>query len=197
MVVTQNTKRNVMQIYNLYKLLKEELKNGSNDLVTRPSGQTIRERIEKDIMKEEEGTIIALDFSKIGIIDYSCADEVVAKLISRLLGGEYGDKFIVLTGLNENQKENIEVALERKDLAAMAQMKDRNKILMGSLNNYLKETLDLVLKRGKITAKDLSEVMKLEANTSGTRLLNLYKKRLVKRTDEIREGGKVWVYVKI
>ncbi|MGQ3683408.1 MAG: STAS-like domain-containing protein [Candidatus Loosdrechtia sp.] len=186
-----------MQIYNLYKLLKEELKNGSNDLVTRPSGQTIRERIEKDIMKEEEGTIIALDFSKIGIIDYSCADEVVAKLISRLLGGEYGDKFIVLTGLNENQKENIEVALERKDLAAMAQMKDRNKILMGSLNNYLKETLDLVLKRGKITAKDLSEVMKLEANTSGTRLLNLYKKRLVKRTDEIREGGKVWVYVKI
>ncbi len=27
-----------MPNYNLYKLLKEELKNGSSDLVTRPSG---------------------------------------------------------------------------------------------------------------------------------------------------------------
>ena len=38
--------------YNLYSLLKEELKNGSNDLVTRPSGQVMRERIERDIKKE-------------------------------------------------------------------------------------------------------------------------------------------------
>jgi hypothetical protein len=38
-----------MQSYNLYKLLKEELKNGSRDLVTRQSGQAIRERIERDI----------------------------------------------------------------------------------------------------------------------------------------------------
>jgi predicted transcriptional regulator len=39
--------------------------------------------------------------------------------------------------------------------------------------------------------------MKLEMNTSGTRLLNLHKKRLVKRTEEIRNGGRVWVYEKI
>jgi len=186
-----------MQTYNLYKLLKEELKNGSNDLVTRPSGQIIRERIERDIAGEGDGVVIALDFSKIGIIDYSCADEIVAKLISRLLSGEYGDKYITLTGLNENQKENIEVALERKELAVMAQMKDERKILLGSLNNYLKETLNLILKKGKISAKDLSESMKLEANTSGTRLLNLHKKRLVKRVDEMVNGGKVWVYEKI
>lgn len=186
-----------MQTYNLYKLLKEELKNGSNDLVTRQSGQVIRERIEKDIPKEEDGTVIALDFSKIGIIDYSCADEIVAKLVSRLLGGEYGDKYITLVGLNENQKENIEVALERKELAVMAEMRDRKKILMGSLNTYLKETLNLILKRGKITARELSKLMKLEANTSGTRLLNLHKKRLVKRVEEIVNGGKVWMYEKI
>lgn len=186
-----------MHIYNLYKLLKEELKNGSNDLVTRTSGQVIRERIEKDIGKEEDGAVIALDFSKIGIIDYSCADEIVAKLISRLLSGEYGDKYITLTGLNDNQKENIEVALERKELAVMAEMRDGRKILLGSLNNYLKETLNLILKKGKISAKDLSESMKLEANTSGTRLLNLHKKRLVKRVDEMVNGGKVWVYEKI
>ncbi|MFN3533031.1 MAG: hypothetical protein ACK41Q_11040 [Candidatus Brocadia sp.] len=79
----------------------------------------------------------------------------------------------------------------------MVEMQDSKKILLGSLNTYLKETLHLILKKGKITARDLSEVMKLEPNTSGTRLLNLHKKRLVKRTEEVRAGGKVWVYERI
>ena len=201
-----------MTTYNLYKLLKEELKNGSSDLVTRQSGQAIRERIERDIAKEKDGEVIALDFSKIGIIDYSCADEIVAKLISRLVSGEYGDRYIVLKGLNENQKENIEVALERKDLAVMAEVRrqrtevrsqkteDRSqnievKILLGSLNNYLHETLDLILHKGKITAGELSEELNLPANTSGTRLLNLYKKKLVRRITESRAEGRVWVYL--
>jgi hypothetical protein len=186
-----------MITYNLYKVLKEELKNGSSDLVTRQSGQVIRNRIEKDIGKEKNGEVVALDFSKIGIIDYSCADEVIAKLISRLLSNEYGDRYIILTGLNENQKENIEVALERKELAVIANMRDGKQVLLGSLNNYLKETLNLILKRGKITAKELSEAKSLEANTSGTRLLNLHKKRLVKRMEEIKNGGRVWIYEKI
>lgn len=180
--------------FNLYKLLKEELQNGSADLVTRQSGQIIRNRIEKDIEKAKDGEIVALDFSKIGVIDYSCADEIVAKLVSRLLSGEYGDKYIILTGLNENQKENIEVALERKELAVMAQVGDGKGVLLGSLNKYLNETLNLILKKGTITAKELSEAMNLEANTSGTRLLNLHKKRLVKRIDEIRNSGRVWIY---
>lgn len=186
-----------MQTYNLYNILKEELRNGSKDLVTRQSGQVIRSRIERDIEKEKNGAVIALDLSSIGIIDYSCADEVVTKLISRLLSGEYGDKYIILTGLNENQKENIEVALERKELAVIAEMGNGKRILIGSLNNYLKETLNFIIKKDKITAGDLSEFLKLPANTSGTRLLNLYKKRLVKRTEEIRNGGRVWVYEKI
>ena len=186
-----------MITYDLYKLLKEELKNGSSDLVTRRSGQLIRERIERDIEKEEGRAVIALDFSNIGIIDYSCADEIVAKLISRLLSGEYKDKYIMLTGLNDNQKENIEVALERKDLAVIAETRDGERALLGNLNNYLKETLSFIEEKKRITAKDFSDVMKLEANTSGTRLLNLHKKRLVKRIDEIREGLRVWVYERL
>ncbi len=186
-----------MHKYDLYKILKEELKNGSSDLVTRQSGQVIRERIESDIAGEKGGSVVALDFSGIGIIDYSCADEIVAKLISRLLGGEYGDRYIVLAGLNENQKENIEVALERKGLAAVTRMKDGRDVLLGDLNNYLKETLHFISEKGKIAAGELSEKFKLPANTSGTRLLNLHKKRLVKRTDEMRNGGRVWVYERI
>lgn len=186
-----------MHKYDLHKLVKEVLNNGSSDLVTRPSGQIIRNRIETYIAKEEAGAVIALDFSEIGIIDYSCADEIVAKLISRLLGGEYGKKYFILTSLNENQEENIEVALERKGLAAIVQKRNGQKVLLGSLNNYLKETLDLIMKKGGLTAKELSQAMDLEANTSGTRLLNLHKKRLVKRIGETREEGRVWVYESI
>lgn len=186
-----------MITYSLNNILKKELKNGSNDLVTRPSGQIIRSHLEKAIEKERDGEVIALDFSNIGIIDYSCADEVIAKLISRLLSGEYGNKYIILLGINETHKENIEVALERKDLAVIAQMNNGEKILLGNLNNYLKETLNFILEKGKITASDLSESLKLPANTSGTRLLNLYKKRLVKRTEETRNSGRVWIYERL
>jgi len=183
-----------MAKYDLYKLLKDELGNGSKDLVTRQSGETIRRRIERDIEKEPDGAVISLDFSKIGVIDYSCADEIVAKLVSRLLSNEYGDKFLLLSGLNDNQKENIEVAVERKDLAVMAEMKDSSRSVLGNLNSYLKDTLDFIVKKKKATSKELSDAKKIEANTSGTRLLNLYKKRLVKRVEEVRSDGKIWVY---
>jgi hypothetical protein len=186
-----------MTKYDLYKILKEELKNGSSDLVTRPSGQVIRERVERDIEREEDGTVVALDFSNIGIVDYSCADEIVAKLVSRLLGNEYGDKYLILTGLNDNQKENIEVALERKDLPVMAEMRNGERVLIGNLNNYLKETLRIIEEKNKITARDLSEIEEIGANTSGTRLLNLHKKRLVIKRDEIRDSGRVNVYERI
>src|SRR5574341_101450 len=180
--------------YDLYKILKEALGNGSRDLVTRPSGQAVRQRLERELEKLAAGKVAVLDFSKIGVIDYSCADEIIAKLVSRLLGGEYGDKYLVLAGLNESQKENIEVALERKDLAIIAVMRDHTRVFLGSLNNYLRDTLDFVTARRRATAKDLSDARKLEANTSGTRLLNLYKKRLVKRVEEVRNDGKIWVY---
>ena len=180
--------------YELHKLLNEELGSSSKDLVTRPSGQAIRERIERDIEKEPEGAVVALDFSKIGVIDYSCADEIVTKLVSRLLAGEYRDRYLLLAGLNENQKENIEVAIERKDLAVTAEMRDGTRVVLGNLNNYLKDTLDFIVKKKRATSKELSEARKIEPNTSGTRLLNLYKKRLVKRIEETRSDGKVWAY---
>ncbi len=183
-----------MNKYDLYTLLKEELGNGSKDLVTRPSGQAVRERIERDIEKEQAGSVVALDFSNIGVIDYSCADEIVTKLVSRLLSNEYGDRYLILAGLNDNQKENIEVALERKDLAVLAETRQGARIVLGNLNNYLKDTLDLIVEKQKVTSKDLAEARKLEANTSGTRLLNLHKKRLARRVEEVRAEGRIWVY---
>lgn len=186
-----------MVIYDLKKLVRRELKVSSRDLATRGSGESALKLIEDNLMNEVDSTVIAVDFSGVGIIDYSSADEIGAKLISRLLGSEYGNRYIIFTGLNENQRENLDVALERKGLSAVAEMRDGERILLGTLTNYLKQTLDLVNKNDKITSKDVSELIGIEANTSGTRLLNLHKKRLVRRIEEIRNGGRVWVYERI
>jgi len=51
---------------------------------------------------------------------------------------------------------------------------------IGNLKKYLKNTLNLLAKKGNITAKELSEIINLEANASGMRLLNLYKKDIKK-----------------
>jgi hypothetical protein len=111
----------------------------------------------------------------------------VAKIISRLWGGEYGEKFLVLKGLNTSQVENIGVALERKRLAALATGSEGWQII-GSLNNYLAHTLDRVMKRGRLTLRQLSEEEGIGMNTGGTRLLNLYKKRLVIRVERPVKG---------
>jgi hypothetical protein len=166
----------------LKKLTHMHLKNGSREITGRSRGARIREALEK-ILGEEKGTLrFVLDFSGMGSIDFSWADEVVAKMISRLWSGEYGEKFLVLKNLNPSQAENIGVALERKKLAVLTTSPEGWRI-MGSLNNYLIHTLNQVMKKRQLTLRELSEEEGIEMNTSGTRLLNLYKKRLVVRVE--------------
>ena len=158
------------------------LKNGSREMTGRSRGIRIREALEK-ILSEGKGTLrVVLDFSGMGSIDFSWADEVVAKMISRLWSGEYGEKFLVLKNLNPSQAENIGVALERKRLAVLTTGPEGWRII-GSLNNYLIHTLNQVMKKRQLTLRELSEEEGIEMNTSGTRLLNLYKKRLVARVE--------------
>jgi hypothetical protein len=183
----------------LRKLTLGLLKNGSREMTGRSRGIKIREFIEKNLQEEKSPLLLVLDFSGIGSIDFSWADEVVAKIVSRLWGGEYGEKFLVLKSLNPSQIENIGVALERKRLAALA-IGSEGWQIVGSLNNYLVHTLDQVLKKGRMTLKQLSEEEGIGMNTSGTRLLNLYKKRLVVRVEGLMgrkddlHRGKQYIY---
>jgi hypothetical protein len=170
------------QTLSLKKLTYTLLKNGSKEMTGRSRGVRIRQALEK-ILGEEKGSLrIVLDFSGMGSIDFSWADEVVAKMISRLWSGEYGEKFLVLKSLNPSQAENIGVALERKKLAVLTTGPEGWRII-GSLNNYLIHTLNRVMKKRQLTLRQLSEEEGIGMNTSGTRLLNLYKKRLVVRLE--------------
>jgi hypothetical protein len=170
------------KVLSLKRLTDGLMKNGAKEMTGRSRGVRIREAIEKILREEDGGLHIVLDFSGIGPIDFSWADEVVAKMISRLWSGEYVEKFIVLKGLRPSQAENIHVALERKRLAALTMGAEGWRVI-GSLNNYLVHTLNQVMKKKHLTLRQLSEEERIGMNTSGTRLLNLYKKRLVAREE--------------
>ena len=187
------------KVLSLKKLISGVLKNGAKEMTGRSRGVKIRGLIEKMLREERSSLLVVLDFSGIGSIDFSWADEVVTKMISRLWSGEYGEKFLVLKGLNVSQIENISVALERKRLAALTIGPEGWKII-GSLNNYLAHTLNQVMEKKHLTLRELSEEEGIGMNTSGTRLLNLYKKRLVVRGEgptakkEESHRGRQFVY---
>ena len=172
----------------LKRLTHQLFKNGVKEMTGRSKGIRIRETIER-LLKERSESLIILDFLGMGSIDFSWADEVVAKIVSRLWSNEYGGKFIVLKNLSPSHIENISVALERKKLAVLATGTEGWRII-GSLNNYLIHTLNQVMEKRQLTLKGLSEEEGIGMNTSGTRLLNLYKKRLVMRVDGTSGVGK-------
>ena len=166
-----------------------------SNLVTRETGRSIRESIEMRLEREPEGTVVALDFAHVGIIDFSCADEIVSKLVARLQGLEYGDKYVVLHGLTPTHEENIAVALERKKLAVLVSRLDGSWRLLGSLNPYLNEALQFVMNQKEITARDLADDTQVEISLASTKLLNLFKARLVQRSSErLPDGGRQFIY---
>jgi hypothetical protein len=83
-------------------------------------------------------------------------DEIISKLVARLQGLEYGDKYVVLHGLTPTHEENITVALERKKLAVLVGRPDGSWRLLGSLNRYLNEVLQFVMQQKEIAARDLA-----------------------------------------
>ena len=187
------------QTLSLKKLSHDLFRNGTRELTGRDRGARIRETIER-LLKDVDEPLVILDFSGTGSIDFSWADEVVAKIVSRLWSNEYGERFLVLKGLNASQAENIGVALERKKLAVLSTGPGGWRMI-GSLNNYLIHTLHQVMRKKQLTLKELSETEGIGMNTSGTRLLNLYKKRLVSRMEgasrlsgETSHRGRPYVY---
>lgn len=97
-------------------MLREAVATPYRDLVTRPTGAAVRQRVLLALGETADGDAL-LDFSEVGLVDFSCADEVVAKLLT---GDERPARRVVLRGLREDQAEAIEHALARYDLLMVA-----------------------------------------------------------------------------
>ena len=178
------------------ELCRKAVGGGEPHMVTRETGRLLREEVGGLLSRMPAGGIMTLDFIDAGVIDFSCADEFLAKLLTRLTAGEYGEKYLLLSGLGDSHEENISVALERKKLTAMKVGSPSGWKCLGAIKPYLRQTLDLVMDRDILSARELSGILSLELNTSSTRLINLYRQRLVTRQERlIAEGGREFVYV--
>ena len=75
----------------LSRLHRRTLTSFYSNLVTRPTGRAVRMGVESqlaDLDPADKACLSVLDFSQVQVLDYSCADEIVAKLTPELRGGE-------------------------------------------------------------------------------------------------------------
>ncbi|HEY3933146.1 MAG TPA: hypothetical protein VGL65_00865 [Gemmatimonadales bacterium] len=102
-------------------VLREAVATPYRDLVTRPTGAAVRNRV-ITVLRDTVDDDAALDFSEVGLIDFSCADEVVAKLLVVTLGQRIPR--LVLRGVQEHHADAIDQALLRYDLVIVAVLAD-------------------------------------------------------------------------
>jgi hypothetical protein len=107
----------MMQRIDLAPLLRETLTTPYSDMVTRTTGAALRIRIEGAISNASHRTT-QLDFTSVGLLDFSCADEVVAKLLLR--AAEEEEHYVVLSGVTESHLDAIDHVLERHGLSVGA-----------------------------------------------------------------------------
>jgi hypothetical protein len=109
----------------LTRLHRRTVTSFYSNLVTRPTGRAVRMGLEGQLMELDGGVgvrLSLLDFSQVRVLDYSCADEIVAKLLLRYSGGDRpADAYFVARGLQDHHRVAIEAVLERHDLRLVAQ----------------------------------------------------------------------------
>src|SRR5439155_537000 len=102
----------VIQHIDAHAVLQELVSGVYTDLVTRPTGRVVRACIERAMATAVEDVAVArIDFTGVGCIDYSCADEIVAKLLRSRPG------VLVLMGISDGHREAIEPVLPGHRLA--------------------------------------------------------------------------------
>lgn len=118
--------------FNLSTLVPRSVASLYSHLVTRPTGQALRLGIESQIGELGSFCVSVLDFSQVVVLDYSCADEVVAKLIQRYQRDDRpADAYFIARGLAEEHRDPIEEVLARHQLALVAEC-DGAFILLGA-----------------------------------------------------------------
>ncbi len=90
-------------------------------LVTRPTGRAVRMAIQTQLSTRGQNSLSVIDFSDVRLIDYSCADEVVAKLIQAHVGDGIPEAFFVFRGVRDEQWDQILEVLLRQGLAAVVE----------------------------------------------------------------------------
>jgi hypothetical protein len=136
-----------------------------SNLVTRPTGRAVRMGVESQIAElgvERQPCLSILDFSQVRVIDYSCADEIVAKLLLRYAGDPRpGEVFFLIRGLQEHQQDAVEAVLERHELLAVLQDEGRGFVLLGPADPFQRSLWSAILPRPRARPAELAAELQL------------------------------------
>ena len=132
-----------------------------SNLVTRPTGRAIRSGVESQIAEMDgpahAACLSILDFSQVRVLDYSCADEIVAKLLLRFSGDERpAEAFFVVLGMQEHHEEAIEAVLERHSLLLVARDDEGQVKLLGEAGPAHRAVWEALTRRGRARAHDVA-----------------------------------------
>ena len=167
----------MIQTIHLGPLLRETVAAPYRNLVTRPTGAAIRGRIQEALAHSDCPTAM-LDFSGIDLLDFSCADEVVAKLL--LADVERDRHYLVLCGLREDQHEAIDHVLTHHRLAVAAMRhEDAEPRLIGWVTADGRAVFAALCERGPQRPSDLAERLGWPAAKAEAALAGLMRHRLI------------------
>jgi hypothetical protein len=164
-----------------------------SNLVTRPTGAAVRAQIEALLADSRERSLTVIDFSHVGMIDFSCADEVVAKLLLRSVSTERGGReaYFLFRGVTDHHWDAIEQVLERHRLALVLETDDGAARIMGAVEDDERDAWQKVYELGRTAPAELASVLGGDETGARTVLDELHRRRLVMRTEEgyVAVGG--------
>lgn len=140
-------------------VLRKSAESLYSHLVTRPTGRTVRLAIEEQVAVSSRTALSLIDLSDVTVMDFSCADEIVAKLLMRFLEEDRPvDVLFIFRGVLHSLHEPIQTVLERQELLAVAQGSDGCCSLMGTRTEEEEYAWTVLEGRGRIGAAEVSEV---------------------------------------
>ncbi len=128
-------------------------------LVTRPTGRAVRMAIETQLAELGERSLSLIDLSEVRVLDFSCADEVVAKLVQRHVGKSHPQAYFVFRGVLEPHRDQIQVALERLGLAAVAETAPGRFELIGARSDGENRAFAVLEERGLIAREEVAGLL--------------------------------------
>lgn len=146
-------------------------------LVTRPTGRAVRVAIESQLAEIGVTAISLIDLSEVTVLDFSCADEVVAKLLQRFLPEDRpGEAFFVFMGVGEHHRHPIDEVLQRHELQAV--VADRSGVfeLIGKSSQLQIEVWDILEASRSIAKGDINSILPREEQQEA--LLQLVRNRV-------------------
>lgn len=163
-------------------LLRETAAFPYRNLVTRPTGEAVRTRIE-DTLSRSDCLTALLDFSDVELLDFSCAEEIVAKLLLAQVSPR--PRFVVLRGLREDQHDAIEQVLTHHRLA-IAVMTDAEPVLLGWVSPDARVAFACVCRLGRACSGDLADALGWSEPRASEALEALTLHRLLRPEGDLR-----------